>query len=67
MEVLVMVKIFLIKGNISGDEVHISVTVGMQVTLHPPYRSRRAEFPHRAPASGNTAVALQRIRMTNTD
>ena len=29
-----------------------NVTVGMPVTGHPPYRSRRARFAHRAPALG---------------
>jgi len=29
-----------------------SVTVGMPVTRHPPYRSRRALLTHRAPTSG---------------
>ncbi len=32
----------------------IAVAVGMPVTRHPPHRSRRAELPHRAPASGQT-------------
>jgi len=32
----------------------IPVAVGMAVTRHPPHRSRRAELPHRAPASGQT-------------
>ncbi len=31
-----------------------SVAVGMALAGHPPHRSRRAVFPHRAPASGLT-------------
>jgi hypothetical protein len=38
--------------------VNISDAVGMPVTRHPPHRSRRAELPHRAPASGIDAKAL---------
>ena len=33
------------------------VAVGMRVSPHPPHRSRRAALPHRAPASGNDAIA----------
>jgi hypothetical protein len=28
------------------------VAVGMRITAHPPHRTRRAAFPHRAPTSG---------------
>ena len=34
------------------------VAVGMPVTRHPPHRSRRADFPHRAPASGSDAQSF---------
>ena len=37
----------------SGKVIY-QVAVGMPVTRHPPHRSRRAELPHRAPASGQT-------------
>jgi hypothetical protein len=39
------------------------VAVGIPVTRHPPHRSRRAELPHRALASGSNAQALCRVRM----
>jgi len=37
-----------------GPRTQVRVTVGMPVTGHPPYRPRRAELPHRVPASGQT-------------
>jgi hypothetical protein len=36
------------------------VAVGTRVTPRPPHRSRRAELPHRAPASGDDAKSLFR-------
>jgi hypothetical protein len=42
------------------------VAVGMPVTQYPPHRSRRADFPHRAPASGRDAQTLLRIRMLDS-
>jgi hypothetical protein len=41
----------------------LAVAVGIPVTRHPPHRSRRAELPHRALASGSNAQALCRVRM----
>src|SRR5258708_4602806 len=35
------------------DEICVLVAVGMRITAHPPHRSRRAEFPHRALVAGN--------------
>jgi len=43
-----------------------SVAVGTPVTQRPPHRSRRAELPHRAPASGRDAQALVRMRMSDS-
>jgi len=40
----------------------LSVAVGMPAARHPPHRSLRAAFPHRAPASGSDAQAIFRIR-----
>jgi hypothetical protein len=42
------------------------VAVGMPVTRHPPHRSRRAELPHRALASGSNAQALCRVGMQDS-
>jgi len=39
-----------------------AVAVGMPVTRPPPHRSRRAAFPHRAPASGHDAQAQRTCR-----
>jgi len=36
----------------------ILVAVGMRITAHPPRRSRRAEFPHRAPVLGDSTVGF---------
>ncbi len=33
------------------------IAVGMALSGHPPHRSRRAELPHRAPASGNDVLS----------
>ena len=35
----------------------ILITVGMALAGHPPHRSRRAELPHRAPASGTDVLS----------
>jgi hypothetical protein len=35
------------------------VAVGTAITRHPPHRSRRAELPHRAPASGHDVMATK--------
>ena len=43
------------------------VTVGMPVTRHPPYRSRRALLPHRAPTSGADVQIKIGIWMHHTD
>ena len=37
----------------------------MLVTRHPPHRSLRADFPHRAPASGSDAQAFVGIRVVD--
>jgi len=42
-----------------------TVAVGTALAGRPPHRSRRAELPHRAPASGGDAEAHQRIGMTD--
>ncbi len=42
------------------------VAVGMRVSPHPPHRSRRAELPHRALASGYDAKAGYWIRVTDS-
>ena len=41
----------------------VMVAVGPPVTRRPPHRSRRAELPHRAPASGSDAKAVFRRGM----
>jgi hypothetical protein len=49
----------LSRENASGFflEERLAVAVGMPIARHPPHRSRRAVFPHRAPASGHDAQA----------
>jgi hypothetical protein len=42
-----------------------SIPVGTPVTRCPPDRSQRAELPHWAPALGNDAHSLLRIRVSN--
>ena len=49
------------KGKRKGEEKRVAV--GMPVTRHPPHRSVREELPHTAPALGNDAQTLRRIRM----
>ena len=41
-----------------GNQRLTSVAVGTEVTSRPPRRSRRAAFPHRAPAEGQTRPAF---------
>ncbi len=41
----------------------LSVAVGTGVAPSPPHRSRRAELPHRAPASGSNVATTTRIGM----
>ncbi len=43
--------------------ISVFVAVGIGVTPDPPHRSRRAELPHRAPASGSDARAAHGIGM----
>jgi len=43
------------------------VTVGMPVTRHPPYRSRRALLTHRAPTSGSDVQLQIGVWMHDTD
>jgi hypothetical protein len=38
----------------------------MTITDHPLHRSRRAALPHRAPALGEDAEALQRMEVTDS-
>jgi len=38
----------------------------MRVSPHPPHRSRRAELPHRALASGDDAEANPWVRVTDS-
>lgn len=35
-----------------------AIAVGMHVTVHPPHRSRRAAFPHRAPTLGDGQASV---------
>jgi hypothetical protein len=39
----------VVMEQVKSDMAIFVVVVGMPVTRHPPHRSRRAVFPHRAP------------------
>jgi len=54
-------------SNCNADLIEFMVTVGMPVTRHPPYRSRRALLTHRAPTSGADVQLKIRIWMHHTD
>jgi VCBS repeat-containing protein len=56
----------LVTANSWATGISPGVAVGIPVTRHPPPRSRRAELPHRALASGSNAQALCRVRMQDS-
>ena len=43
------------------------ITVGRPVTRPPPYRSRRADFPHRAPRSDSLCTWRHRLTLRSCD
>ena len=58
---------YLLECVTSYGEAHRMVAVGTVLADGPPHRSRRAELPHRAPASGSGGEAVRREGMQDAD